>query len=383
MNTTLTSARLSRVLDPWILIPGCLLLVFGLIMVTSASIYVSAVQDGSPWAIALRQVVFAVIGLITAAAVVTIPLSVWERLSHVALLGSVCLLASVFVPHLGTRVYGSARWIRLGPIDLQVSDPALVLYGMYLSSYAVRRSQAIRAGLGGLVPPLLIGGALAVLMLLEPDYGGTVVLVVLSGTLLFVAGARWRDLILVGVLALAAFLLLAVSAPYRVARLVAFLHPWRFAQGSGFQLVQSLMAIGRGGWWGVGLGRSVAKMFFLPEPESDFIFSIIGEELGGLTMIACLALFTLLVARGGQIAYRAFKSGRHYAGYLTLAMATWFGCDAFINMGVSLGALPTKGMALPLISAGGSGLVTMLVALALILRAALENPRRAGGGVIE
>lgn len=367
-----------RDLDLWILVPGLVLLGFGLVMVASASIDVSAVQDGSPWAIALRQGLFALVGLVAAGAVLAVPLRVWERLSYLALLGSVVLLAAVLVPHLGTRVYGSARWIRLGPFDVQASDPALVLYGMYLAGYAVRRNEALRAGLGGLVPPLLVAGVLAVLMLLEPDYGGTVVLVALSGAVVVVAGARWRDLLLVGALALAAFLLLAVSAPYRVARLVAFLHPWRFASGSGFQLVQSLMAIGRGGWWGVGLGRSVAKMFFLPEPESDFIFSVIGEELGGVALLALLALFALLVVRAGRIADRAFAAGHDYAGYLTVAMAGWFGCDAFINMGVSLGALPTKGLSLPLVSAGGSGLVTMLVALALVLRAAHESapPRR-------
>ncbi len=365
-------------LDPWIVGLGLVLLAFGLVMVASASVYVSAQIDGSPWAIALRQALFALVGLGAAACILAVPLHVWERLSFLALLGAVALLAAVLVPHIGTRVYGSARWIRLGPLELQASDPALVLYGLYLSGYAVRRNEAIRAGWAGLLPPLIVAAVLAVLMLLEPDYGGTAVLVALTGAVLLVAGARWRDLVILGVVLLVSFLLLAVSAPYRVARLVAFLHPWKNALGSGFQLVESLMAIGHGGWWGVGLGRSVAKMFYLPEPESDFIFSVIGEELGGFGMLALIALYAALVVRSGWIALRSFAAGRDYAGYLTVAMASWFGCDAFINMGVSLGALPTKGLTLPLVSAGGSGLVTMLVALALVLRAALESsgPRR-------
>lgn len=379
MNTGAAPLREFRELDPWIVGLGLTLLVFGLVMVASASIYVSKAVDGSPWAIALRQGLFALVGLGAAAVVLAVPLRVWERFSYLALLGAVALLAAVLVPHVGSRVYGSARWIRLGPFELQASDPALVLYSIYLAGYAVRRNEAIRAGWEGLLPPLAVAAVLAVLMLLEPDYGGTAVLVVLTGAVLLVAGARWRDLGILSVLCLVLFLLLAVSAPYRVARLVAFLHPWRNALGSGFQLVQSLMAVGHGGWWGVGLGRSVAKMFYLPEPESDFIFSVIGEELGGVGMLAVMALYTVLVVRVGRVALRAFAAGRDYAGYLTVAVACWIGCDAFINMGVSLGALPTKGLTLPLVSAGGSGLVTVLVALALALRASLESDGRIRG----
>ncbi len=373
MNATAGRWTGRKGLDSWVVGLGFTLLAFGLVMVTSASVYVSAAVDGSPWVIALRQALFALLGLGAAAVVLAVPLRVWERLSYLALLGAVALLATVLVPHVGSRIYGSARWIRLGPLDLQASDPALVLYGMYLAGYAVRRNEAIRAGWGGLLPPLAVAAVLAVLMLLEPDYGGTAVLVALTGTVLLVAGARWRDLAALGALFLTLFLLLAVSAPYRVARLVAFLHPWRNELGSSFQLVQSLMAIGHGGWWGVGLGRSVAKMFYLPEPESDFIFAVVGEELGGIGMLAVMALYTVLLVRAGRIALRAFAADHDYAGYLTVAMACWFGCDAFINMGVSLGALPTKGLTLPLVSAGGSGLVTMLVALALVLRASLES----------
>ncbi|MHB1544184.1 MAG: putative lipid II flippase FtsW [Gammaproteobacteria bacterium] len=354
-------------LDGALLTVTFLLLGFGLVMVASASVFWSTAVTGHAWRVFDRQLLFALLGLAAGFVVLNVPLSLLLRFRLWALALALLLLALVLVPGIGREVNGSIRWLPLGPIRIQASEPALLLLAIYLAGYASEQGGALRENLAGLVRPLFVVGCCAMLLLLEPDFGAAVVLIAMAGTVFFLAGARWRDLFRVFWVAVFGLLLIALAAPYRVIRLTTFLDPWHHALGGGFQLAQSLMAIGHGGWWGVGLGRGIEKMFYLPEPESDFIFAVIGEELGFVGMMVTLALYGYLLLRIFRIGRKADVMGRRFEGFLCYAIGGWIGMEALINMGVNLGALPTKGITLPLLSAGGSNLVVTLVAIGLVL----------------
>ncbi len=368
-------------LDGALLAVTFLLLGLGLVMVASASIFWSTAVSGHAWRVFDRQFIFALLGLAAGFVVLNVPLGLLLRLRLLALALALLLLVLVLVPGIGREVNGSIRWLPLGPVRIQASEPALLLLAIYLAGYASEQGDQLRKNLAGLIRPLLVVGCCAMLLLLEPDFGAAVVLMAMTGTVFFLAGARWRDMIRVALVAVLGLLLVALAAPYRVIRLTTFLDPWHHALGGGFQLAQSLMAIGHGGWLGVGLGRGIEKMFYLPEPESDFIFAVIGEELGFVGMMVTLALYGYLLLRIFRIARLAEISGRGFEGLLCYAVGGWIGMEALINMGVNLGALPTKGITLPLLSAGGSNLVVTLVAIGLVLNVGANlDGRRARGG---
>lgn len=354
-------------LDRPLLAVTFLLLGLGLVMVASASVFWSTAVTGHAWNVFDRQLIFSLLGLVSGFVVLNVPLGLLLKLRLWALALAFLLLALVLVPGIGRAVNGSIRWLPLGPVRIQASEPALLLMAIYLAGYASEQGDQLRENLAGLIRPLLVVGGCAVLLLLEPDFGAAVVLLAMAGTVFFLAGARWRDLFRVFWIAVFGLLLVAFAAPYRVIRLTTFLDPWHHALGGGFQLAQSLMAIGHGGWWGVGLGRGIEKMFYLPEPESDFIFAVIGEELGFVGMMVTLALYGFLLFRMFRIGRQAEVIGRRFEALLCYAIGGWVGMEALINMGVNLGALPTKGITLPLLSAGGSNLVVTLVAIGLVL----------------
>lgn len=366
------SGRTPR-LDLGLLLVTLTLLLLGWVIVASASITMADRQLGQPFYYAVRQGVYIGLGLLLAWLVLQVKLSYWERGSFLWLTLALALLALVLIPGVGREVNGSVRWIVLGPVRLQVSEPAKLLILLYLAGYLVRRGEEVRAHMTGFLKPMAVLAAAAVLLMLEPDFGATAVLLATVLGMTFLAGVRlWY---FAGLLALVvgALGLLAVSSPYRMARLTAFLNPWADPFNSGFQLTQSLIAIGRGELFGVGLGASVQKLFYLPEAHTDFVFAVLAEELGLLGVLAVIGLYAFLVWRAFAIGAVA-REGRHpFAAYLAYGIGIWFGLQSFVNIGVNMGLLPTKGLTLPLLSYGGSSLVVMCAAVALLLRIDLET----------
>jgi len=355
-------------LDPWVIGPVAALLLVGLVMVASASIGVSDRELGAPFHYFLRQLRFVGLGLVAATVVLAIPTAVWEKYS-MALLGvGVVLLIVVLIPGIGYEVNGSRRWLRLGLMNFQVSELARVLLLTYVASYAVRRADELRDDFKGFIRPVLVLGGAAVLLLLEPDFGAATVLLATGIAVLFLAGARITHLVVPILVGAAGLAVLAVTSPYRLRRLVAFRDPWGDPFDSGFQLVQSLIAIGRGEWFGVGLGSSVQKLFYLPEAHTDFVFAVLAEEFGFVGVVVVLSLFALLVGRALMISRNAARAGLQFQSYVAASIGIWLGLQAFVNIGVNTGLLPTKGLTLPLLSYGGSSMLVTLAWLGLLLR---------------
>jgi cell division protein FtsW len=350
------------------------LLCGGLVMMTSASISLAESINGNPLFYFERQVVAAVLGLAGVAVMLRVPTSVWDRLSVVLLCLAIGMLAAVLVPGLGNTVKGATRWLSVGGISVvQVSEPARLLVLMYISSYAVRYRVELREGFFGFAKPMLLVGGICGLLLAQPDFGASVVMLVITLAILFIAGARWRDFLIFSAVVAALLAMAAVSSPYRVERLITFLDPWADPFGSGFQLTQSLIAIGSGQWLGVGLGGSVQKLFYLPEAHTDFVFAVIAEEFGLVGSLIVIGLFVVLIWRALGIARESLTAGRLYQANLAFGFAIWQSVQVFINIGVNMGILPTKGLTLPLISYGRSSVIVTLLALGLLLRIDFEN----------
>ncbi|MEO1246484.1 MAG: putative lipid II flippase FtsW [Pseudomonadota bacterium] len=344
------------------------LLLGGLVVLTSASIAISDRSSGDPFFYLERQIVAAVLGAVAGGVCLFVPMSVWRSLGPLMLFLGLTLLFLVLVPGIGYEVNGSRRWIRLGIMNLQVSEPARLCFIVYLAGYLVRRNKSVREEFLGFLRPMLVLSVGCVALLAEPDFGAAVVLMATALVMLFVAGARFRDFLVFTGLAVAAMAALAVSTPYRVRRLTGFLDPWADPFDSGFQLVQSLIAIGRGEWFGVGLGNSVQKLFYLPDAHTDFVFAVFAEEFGLLGSVFVVGLFFALLWRIFGIAKRAVAAERYFEAYLAVGIGAWLGIQAFINLGVNMGLLPTKGLTLPLISYGRSSMIVTMVALALLFR---------------
>ena len=355
-------------LDPWLIGSVAALLLIGLVMVASASIGVSERDTGAPFFYFQRQLVFVLMGLGAATVAVAIPTVVWEKYSIVLLGAAFVLLLMVLVPGLGHEVNGSRRWVRLGFMNFQVSELARVMLLTYVASYAVRRADELGADFKGFIKPVGVLGVAAVLLLAEPDFGAATVLVATGLVVLFIAGARLHHLAVPVVLGVGAMGALAVTSSYRLRRLTAFRNPWDDPFDSGFQLTQSLIALGRGEWVGVGLGSSVQKLFYLPEAHTDFVFAVLAEEFGFLGVAVVVGLFALLVARAFAISRNAADAGLRFQSYLAAAVGTWLGLQAFVNIGVNMGLLPTKGLTLPLLSYGGSSMLVTLGWLGVLLR---------------
>jgi len=344
------------------------IVLLGLVMVTSASISIASKETGDVFYYLERQLILTVLGCVGAALVFCIPTRLIERASMPLLIIALALLFIVLLPGLGHTVNGSRRWIRLLGFNFQASELARVLILIYLASYAVRRADELRSSLKGLAKPLGLLACVTGLLLAEPDFGAAAVLFATGFGLLFIAGARLRDVIGMTVIAGGAFAALAFASPYRILRMISYRDPWADQYNTGFQLAQSLIAIGRGHWTGVGLGESVQKLFYLPEAHTDFLFAVLAEELGLLGVIATLMLFMALIWRSFRIARLAQAAGLHFAAYLAAGFGLWVGIQAFVNIGVNMGVLPTKGLTLPLMSYGRSSLIVALVWIGLLLR---------------
>jgi len=355
-------------LDPVLLTLVMTLLLGGFVILASASITISDNATGNPFFYLERQLLAAAIGTVAGLFCLFVPMRVWQSLGPLMLLLGLALLCVVLVPGIGYEVNGSKRWVRFGIMNLQVSEPARLCMLVYLAGYVVRQQKALREQFVGFLRPMLVLSLGCALLLAEPDFGAAIVLLATALVMLFVAGARIRDFLLFFAAAITAMVALVVTSPYRVKRLTGFLDPWADPFDSGFQLTQSLIAIGRGEWFGVGLGESVQKLFYLPEAHTDFVFAVFAEEFGLLGSLVLIVLFLALLWRVFKLAMRAADSERFFEAYLAIGLGTWLGLQAFINVGVNMGLLPTKGLTLPLISYGRSSLITAMTAIGLLLR---------------
>ena len=355
-------------IDPVLLAITGALLLGGFVILASASISISDNAAGNPFFYIQRQLLAAAIGTIAGAICLFIPMQVWQKLGPLMLLTGLALLIVVLIPGIGYEVNGSTRWVRVGFMNLQVSEPARLCFLMYLAGYLVRRNKAVREEFVGFLRPMLVLTLACVLLLKEPDFGAAIVLLATALTMLFVSGARIRDFIVFFTAAILAVAALTITAPYRMKRLTGFLDPWADPFDSGFQLTQSLIAIGRGEWFGVGLGESVQKLFYQPEAHTDFVFAVFAEEFGLLGSLVLIGLFLALLWRVFKLGIRAHNAERFFEAYLAIGLGTWLGLQAFINVGVNMGMLPTKGLTLPLISYGRSSLIITMISIGLLLR---------------
>lgn len=360
--------------DGWLVLSALGLMVLGWVMVTSASTEVASSHAGNPWYYSLRHGIFLVAALTVAIFVMRIPVVWWRAWGPTLLLVAAILLAAVLI--VGREVNGSRRWIHLGPINLQPSEVAKFCLVVYIAGYTERHLTRLRRSWWGFMAPLMLTFAICVLLILEPDYGAAVVMLAATMGVLMLAGASlWRFLLLAsGVIALGAFV--AISEPYRLARLASFMDPWAHQYGSGYQLTQALIAFGRGGWTGLGLGDSVQKLFYLPEAHTDFVFSVLAEELGLLGATGAVGLFVILVYRCFSIGRRSEESGHLFAAYICYGFGIIFASQSFINIAVNAGLLPTKGLTLPLLSYGGSSLVISGAMIGVLLRIDAERRGR-------
>lgn len=365
--------------DKWMIAAVVGLIIVGLMMVASSSVMISTKYYHQPFHFLARQAAYLFIGFIVAVIVMRVDSCIWRKYSVHMLLICLAMLVLVLIPGIGRVVNGSRRWLAIGPLAIQVSELAKLTMVVYLAGYLVCQQDQVSQSIFGFIKPMLVLAVVAFLLLLEPDFGATVVIVGTVMSMLFLTGVKIRYYIGLTILVAINLAVLAVSSPYRMARLTAFLNPWADQFNSGYQLTQSLIAFGRGGWLGVGLGESVQKMFYLPESHTDFLFAVLAEELGLLGILLVLILYSILIFRGFMIGLTAYAEERRFAAYTAYGMTFWLGLQAAINMGVNSGLLPTKGLTLPLLSYGGASLVVNCVVIALLLRIDHENRWQALG----
>ena len=352
------------------------LLGIGLVMVYSASVAIADARSANhqPAFYLIRHAIYLVVGLAAAYAVFQLPSNLWQKLAPVLfVIGVVCLVA-VLIPGIGKVVYGSRRWIPLGPLgNFQPSELVKLFTVIYAADYTVRKAALMHDFRQGFLPMfgvmLMVGG----LLLLEPDFGAFVVIVAIALAIIFLGGFNAKLFLGLSVMLSISFVLMIVTSDYRRERVLGYLDPWKDPYGTGYQLSHALIAFGRGEWTGVGLGDSVEKLFYLPEAYTDFLLAVIGEELGFVGVATVIGLFAWLVWRTFSIGWQAALMGRNFQALIAQGIGIWMAVQGFINMGVNLGLLPTKGLTLPLLSYGGSGIVANCLAVALVVRIDFEN----------
>ncbi|MDF2818967.1 MAG: cell division protein FtsW [Stenotrophomonas rhizophila] len=357
--------------DKWLLGAIITLTGLGVVMVASSSIALMS----SPFYYLNRHLIFLAVGIVLAALAMRTELKSIEQYNQMLLLGCFALLVVVFIPGLGSSVNGARRWINLGFSKFQTVEAVKVLYIVWLSSYLVRFRDEVNATWPAMLKPLGVAGALVVLLLLQPDFGSSTLLLAITAGMLVLGGVNLPRMSMPIVFGLVAMSALAIIEPYRMRRITSFWDPWADQQGDGYQLSNALMAVGRGEWTGVGLGNSVQKLYYLPEAHTDFIFSVTAEELGFVGTCLIVALYALLAGRAFWIGMRCVEMKRHFSGYIAFGIGLWVSMQSFVSIGVNLGILPTKGLTLPLISSGGSSILMTCVAMGLLLRVSYELDR--------
>jgi len=354
---------------------GLTLALLGLLMVASSSIEVASDRHGSPFSFAIKHGIFLVIALGAGAITFMVPTKWWYRSATLFLVFSLVLLALVLIPGIGLEVKGARRWLDLGVINLQPSEVAKFTMMLYLAAYLVRRLEEVRTQFMGFLKPMAVVGLIAALLLAEPDFGTLMLIVLAVMGVLLLAGAPFNQYLMIGAAVVVGLAALAIIEPYRIQRFNVLLDPWNDRLGAGYQITQALLAFGRGGWFGLGLGNSVQKLFYLPEAHTDFVFAILAEELGLIGALSTLGLMSILVWRGLLIGRRAERDGRHFAAYLCYGLVLIIGLQMLVNLAVNVGIAPTTGLTLPLLSYGGSSLVVTMASLGVIARISADSIR--------
>ena len=362
-------------LDPWLLGSVMVLLAIGFIMVASSSMpFAEDNRGGNEYFFVIRHSVYLAIALVASILVLQLDTKFWQVNGIYFLLLGILLLIAVLL--VGREVNGSKRWIGLGPLTIQPAEMMKLYIVTYLAGYLVRRSDELQTQIRGFIKPLLIIGLVVAFLLLQPDFGSSAVILATALAMMFLAGARlWQFL------SLSAFVgimmgLIAWQEPYRMRRLTSFLDPWADQFGSGYQLVQSLIAFGRGDWFGVGLGNSIQKLSYLPEAHTDFVFAVFAEEFGFVGVLLVISLYMIVFIKSLSIGRNALKNEKYFAAYLSYGIGFWLSLQALINIGVSSGSLPTKGLTLPFISYGGNSIIISCMAVAILLRVDFETRRK-------
>ncbi|WP_206064176.1 putative lipid II flippase FtsW [Oleiagrimonas sp. C23AA] len=347
----------------------------GIVMVASASIAVADGQHIGAFHYLDRHLMYLALGLPLTFIAMRVELKFLEKYSFQLMLLGVLALLLVFLPFFGMRINGARRWINLVVISFQPVEAIKPILVIYVASYLVRHREAVETKFFGAIKPVLVTGGLVVLLLAQPDFGSSALLIAVTVAMVWLGGARMRNLMIMALPMIPALIFIATSSDYRVKRLTSFLDPWKDPFNDGFQLTQALIAIGRGEWFGVGLGNSVQKLFYLPEAHTDFILAVIGEELGLVGILTVLGLFALLVGRGLYVGLRGVEVNQRFAGYVAFGLSLMLGLQAMVSVGVNLGVLPTKGLTLPLISSGGSSVLMTCAMVGVLLRATYEIHR--------
>jgi len=361
--------------DGVLLMTVLLLLTVGTVCMTSASTEIADGNYRNEFFHLKRHLVYLTVGMLAALFTLAIPMRLYREMSWLALGIGFVLLVLVLVPGIGRDVNGSTRWIGLGGFNIQASEIAKLSMVIYTASYLVRHLEEVRTRYSGFLKPVVFLGVFVFLLLLEPDFGAAVVMMSAFMAMMFLAGVRASHFFFSIVVCLLGVAAIAVSQPYRMARLQAFLDPWQDQFGSGYQLIQALIAIGRGDWFGVGLGNSMQKLYYLPEAHTDFVFAILAEEMGTVGAMGVLVLFAVFAWRALKIGRKAEVAGQLFSAYIAYGLTIIFSMQAVINIGVNTGTLPTKGLTLPFLSYGGSSLVISCMSVAMLLRIDYEARR--------
>ena len=354
--------------DPLLVIVSASLLAIGYVMMASSSLHLGIKETGNSLHYPIRQSLHIALGLILGICVALTPIRVWEKSGQWLFIFGILLLIVVLVPGLGVKVNGSTRWLSIFGMRVQVSEVVKFFSVIYMAGYVTRHQESIRKSIFALFKPIILFSGACILLLMEPDFGSAVVIMIIAMGIMFLAGARLSPFIILLSSGSVLAALLVYFEPYRMKRVTSFLNPWADAKDTGYQLVHALISFGRGEWVGVGLGSGIQKLFYLPEAHTDFLFSVIAEELGLLGVLTVIGLFALLVWRTFEIAAAAEKAEERFSAFIAYGLGIWFGFQSFVNMGVNMGILPTKGLTLPLMSYGGGSMMIMCCAVALIFR---------------
>lgn len=357
-----------------LVVVALLLMSIGLLMMTSASVEIANGLYGDPFFFLKRQVFFTVLAIAIGLGTLLVPVRFWYGISPLLLVASYVLLALVLVPGIGHEVNGSSRWINLGFYNLQPSEMAKLFMVFYFAAYLERRREEVIGSWTGFLKPMALLAAAIVLLHFEPDHGAMVIMIGTSFSMIFLAGARLHRFALVLALCLGAVAALAIMKPYVLDRFESFMNPWaeEYVYGEGYQLTQALIAFGRGGWFGEGLGNSIQKLYFLPEAHTDFVLAIVAEEFGLIGVSVVIGLFVALIAQAFMIGKRVEARGDLFPAYVAYGIAMLFACQTLINVGVNIGLLPTKGLTLPFLSYGGNSLLVSCFMVAILVRIQYE-----------
>ncbi|NOQ64123.1 MAG: putative lipid II flippase FtsW [Methyloprofundus sp.] len=354
--------------DTALVIAGFALLIIGYLMVTSAGLDLGVRKQGNEFHYPLRQLIHIIIGLIAAVIVFMVPMELWEKSAQLLFFIGLLLLVLVLIPGLGIKVNGSMRWLSIAGVRIQVSEAMKFSVVIYIASFVAHHHDFVKQSVYGLVKPLLLLSVACALLLKEPDMGSAVVVFVIALGIMFLSGARMQQFLLLLLAAVVAGVIAISVSGYRMRRVTSFWEPWKDPYGDSFQLVQALMSFGRGEWFGVGLGSGVQKLTYLPEAHTDFLFSVLAEELGFIGVLTVITLFAVIVWRAFVIGILAEELNQKFPAFTAYGLGIWFAFQSFVNMGVNMGLLPTKGLTLPFMSYGGGSMIIMCCAMAVLYR---------------